>query len=121
MKIDFKEPPRAFNVGLDNQVIIKDMGTISLEANEQITFLTPNGAEYDVCRKEWGYYATPSINDRLKRFDLKTALVKNSKDQIYIVIVEKKKMDVFQNYLAAEKGSVLEWLDEELLNIRVQP
>ena len=57
--------PRIFNVGKNNNISISDMGDIFLEPNEQITFVTENGDRHDFCRKNWGFYATPSINSRL--------------------------------------------------------
>jgi hypothetical protein len=115
MKIIQKNPSREFKVGHEQSIAIKDCGEIFLEANEQVTFLTADNAEYDVCRKEWGYYATPSMNDRLKRFGFKTALVKNAKGQLYIMIVEKDKMKSFYNYLDSENNRVVQWLDEQVL------
>lgn len=112
MKTSFKDKPREYQVGLDGQITIKDMGQITLEPDEQVTFTTPAGAEYDLARKDWGYYATPSVNDRLKRFGFKTALVRNSKGQIYIMLVEKERMSSFEAYLAEEKNHILQWLDE---------
>lgn len=115
MKIIKKNPPRKFKVGLEQSIILKDCGDIFLKVNEQVAFLTANKAEYDVCRKEWGYYATPSMNDRLKRFGFKTALVKNAKGQLYIMIVEKDKLESFYQYLNSEKNSVIQWFDEQAL------
>ncbi len=112
MKIDLKESPREYQVGQNHDITIKDIGRVRLEPNEQLTFLTPENAEYDLCRKDWGYYATPSVNDRLKRFGFKTALVQNSKGQVYVMIVEEDKIDVFEHYLEAEKNYILQWLDE---------
>ena len=43
------------------------MGTVYLAPNEQLTFVTENKNRYDVARKYWGFYATPSINSRLKK------------------------------------------------------
>lgn len=115
MKINTNNNPREFKVGLDKSITLKDCAEIELSPNEQITFKTTTGAEYDVCRKEWGYYATPSMNDRLKRFGFKTALVKNTKGQLYIMIVEKDKVEAFYQYLSSEKNSVIQWLDEQAL------
>ncbi len=112
MKADFKEVPRPFKVGLDQQITIKDCGKIHLDPDEQVTFVTPQGAEYDLARKSWGYYATPSVNDRLKRFGFKTALVRNSKGQVYIMLVEQDRVAEFEQYLAAEKNFLQQWLDE---------
>ena len=112
MKTAFKERPRAFAVGQDGQITIHDHGQIYLDPDEQVTFMTAAGAEYDLVRKDWGYYATPSVNDRLKRFGFKTALVRNSKGQVYIMLVEKEKMETFEAYIQAEKNYVLDWLDD---------
>lgn len=112
MKTIFKNPPRLFAVGKKQQITLSDMGEIILNSNEQITFITEDNKEYDVCRKEWGYYATPSVNDRLKKFGFKTALVQNAKGQIYIMLVEKDKIDLFNKYLSEESNYILKWLDE---------
>ena len=113
MKIIKKNPPRKYKVGIDNQITIKDCGSILLEENEQITFLTSDEKEYDVARKNWGFYATPSINSRLKNFGFKTALVKNSFGMYYIMLVDKNMISEFQNYLKEEKQSIEQWLDEK--------
>lgn len=112
MKTSFKDSPREFKVGLEQQITIKDLGQIQLDPDEQVTFTTPAGAEYDLVRKNWGYYATPSVNDRLKRFGFKTALVRNSKGQVYIMVVENERLADFEAYLAEEKNYVLQWLDD---------
>ena len=54
---------------------------------------------YDVVKKEWGYYATPSVNGRLKKFGYKTALVKNIEGMIYVMIVDKERADLFHEYI----------------------
>ena len=115
MKVIQKNPPRSFKVGKNQHIILHDMGEIQLAPNEQVTFMTEDQKEYDLCRKDWGYYATPSMNDRLKRFGFKTALVRNSKGQIYIMIVEKEKIDLFNQYILEEDNYVVQWLDEKSL------
>ena len=69
MEFNKKNPPRKFKVGIKKEITIKDCGTIELQNDEQVTFLTGKSAEYDVARKSWGFYATPSINGRLKNFE----------------------------------------------------
>lgn len=113
MKIKTKSPPREYYVGTKKNITIKDCGTISLLDDEQITFLTSTKAEYDICKKSWGFYATPSLNSRLLKFNFKTALVKNSKEQVYIMIVEKNKLSEFFEYLKNDKNELVEWLDEK--------
>ena len=113
MKVDFKDIPRTFKVGKDQSITLSDMGSIHLNDNEQVTFMTSDNKEYDVCRKEWGYYATPSLNDRLRRFGFKTALVKNAKGQGFIMLVEEGKENIFFDYLKKEDNFLVAWLDEK--------
>ena len=119
MKFDKKIPPRNFKVGLNKSITIKDCGSIVLEKDEQVTFLTSKSAEYDVVRKSWGFYATPSINGRLKNFGLKTALVKNKFDQYYIMLVEEDSKEDFLKYLKDESNEIITWLDcPENINLK---
>ena len=113
-KVRFKKNivPRPFAVGIKKKLTIKDMGTVYLAPNEQLTFITENKNRYDVARKNWGFYATPSINSRLKKEGFKTALVRNSLNRIFVMIVEKKRMSIFKKYLSAENCDLLAWLDE---------
>lgn len=76
MELTKTEPLRTFEVGA-NAVEITDCARIGLETNEQVTFVTESGSEYDVARTEFGYYATPSLNGRLCDQGLKALLVKN--------------------------------------------
>ena len=76
MRLDRKDPPRTFVVG-DN-IKISDCGMIALRPDEQVTFVTEAGAEYDVVRKDWGFYATPSLNGRLLQFGLRAVLIQES-------------------------------------------
>jgi len=110
MKIEKKDPPREYKVGLNKQIEIKDCANVYLEENEQLTFITDSGMEHDFAAKSWGFYATPSINGRLKDQGFSTALVKNSVDKIYLMVVDPKKMKNFENYLQEEKLEVVEWL-----------
>ena len=70
---------------------------IFLKKNEQIT-LTKKNIEYDIVRKNWGFYVTPSFQNRLKRFGLEVILI-NSKKDYYICIVEIKKKKNFKQFL----------------------
>ena len=65
MNFDAKHPPRTYRCGVHQQIEIRDCGTVDLQADEQITFVTPRGGQYDLTRKDWGFYATPSLNGRL--------------------------------------------------------
>ena len=113
MKIKENIPPRNFAVGVNQQIVIKDVGTVELESNEMVTLLTESGKEYDIVKKEWGFYATPSLNGRLIAQGFKTALVKNSFGKYYIMLVEKEKITGFQQYLEIENNFLTCWLDEK--------
>ncbi len=112
MKIDTNHPPRYFRTGSSNQVTIADCGKIHLEPHEMISFVTTSGKEYDVGARSWGFYATPSLNDRLKKEGFKTALVKNPLGKVYVMIVEQDQVSHFERYLKEEKNELIEWLDE---------
>ncbi|HLN09267.1 MAG TPA: hypothetical protein VK281_09945, partial [Xanthobacteraceae bacterium] len=71
MQFDPKVPPRVFTVGNSGPIEMRDCGMVALDADEQLTFVTERGAEYDVARKDWGFYATPSLNGRLMQFGLR--------------------------------------------------
>lgn len=114
MKIEIADPPRRFSVGRGAEpIVLSDCGSVHAGPDEQLTFRVPSGREYDVCRKEWGFYATPSTNGRLKRFGWRTALVRNDAGAVYVMLVEPERMAAFEAYCAAESQRVLVWLDDE--------
>lgn len=108
MEITDVKPPRRFK---GKTVEIRHCANITLEPDEQITFETESGTEYDVVRKSWGYYATPSINGRLKEHGLRGVLVKNSVGRIYLLLIEQGKEADFEQYLIQEEMMVIMWLD----------
>lgn len=112
MKVIEKRPLRAFKVGVNNNIEIFDCAKIYLRHNEQVTFITKGGKEYDVTAKEWGFYATPSLNSRLKKQGFKAALVKNIKGRYFVMLVEKDRRKEFTKYLKAEDMQISGWLDE---------
>jgi hypothetical protein len=112
LKIFPQEPPRPFQVGLNGQIMLLDCGSIELESNEQVTFTTSNGREYDVTRKSWGFYATPSLNGRLEQFGLRGVLVKNLRTRrFFVLLVEKEYERAFKEYCQAENLKLVAWLD----------
>jgi hypothetical protein len=113
MKFVEKYPPRTFEVGYDKKSIISDCGSVYLNPNEQITLLTDDGAEYDIARKNWGFYATPSLNVRLLSFKLRTVLTKNRYDRYFIMLVEEGKEKEFQEYIDGESLIIVAWLDTQ--------
>ena len=111
MKFEPKSPPREFEVGYDVKGIIRDCGSVWLAADEQVTFLTEDGGEYDLTRKEWGFYATPSLNGRLASFNLRAVLVKNRVNRFFVLLVERGKEEAFDRYVRAEPLKIVTWLD----------
>ena len=88
------------------------MGTVYLAPDEQLTFITKSKKRYDVARKNWGFYATPSINSRLKKEGFKTALVKNTLNRIFVMIIERKKISLFKKYCKNQNQKIILWLDK---------
>ena len=113
MKITPTDPPRTFSVGYKKEIQLKDCGHITLEPDEQVTFLTESGGEYDVVRKSWGFYATPSMNQRLKKFGLRATLIKSSDGKFYIFLVETGKEADFKRYVQTENLRIIRWLDDD--------
>lgn len=111
MKFEPKDPPREFEVGFDKKGVIRDCGTMRLAPDEQITFVTEDGKEYDVTRKDWGFYAAPSLNGRLAGFDLRAVLVKNRIDRFFVLLVQRGREDAFNRYVEEEPLTVVAWLD----------
>lgn len=106
------QPPRIFSVGQHGQIQIRDCGQAHLEPDEQVTFVTSSGRQYDFAAKSWGFYATPSVNGRLRHQGFKTALVRNEAGLWYVMVVERDRVDDFLEYLAQERQVLGEWLDE---------
>jgi len=113
MKLTPIDPPRRYKVGRRMPHEISDCGRIELGADEQVTFVTPGGAEYDVTRKAWGFYATPSLNGRLASFGLRAALVRNPDNRYFIFLVERGCEDEMARYLADEEQTLVTWLDSD--------
>ena len=120
MKITLMDPPRTFPVGVREIIHLRDCGRVALEPDEQVTFVTESGTEYDVVRKAWGYYATPSLNSRLPSFGLKPVLVR-SRDRLYLLLVERVKEEAFHTYLCSQGMEIVGWLDREGLMEHSKP
>ena len=111
MEFKEKRPPRTYETGFDGKVVIKDCGGLTLEPEEQVTFLTDSGCEYDVTRKNWGFYATPSLNVRLEQFNLRAVLVRNTANRYFVMLVEKGKEYLFDSYIRNELLKIVCWMD----------
>jgi hypothetical protein len=112
VKFEPKDPPRHFQVGVGSATTVYDCGSVDLEPNEQVTFRTGQGGEYDVRRQAWGFYATPSTNGHLPRYGLRAAMIRNAIRQYFVVLVEKGREKEFWSYLEDEKCELVSWLDE---------
>lgn len=111
MKFSPIDPPRQFSVGKGGAITISHTADVELAPDEQVTFRTESGAETDVARKSWGFYATGSLNGRLPQCGLRPALVRNAQARLYLMLVEKGREAEFEAYCKAENQSVLFWLD----------
>ncbi len=98
-----------------NEIILKDMGSVWLETDEQITFFTESGKKNDIVKKEWGFYLGNSINWNLKKQGFKTAIVlseASGEPRIFINLVEVEHIESFFSYLRQYNARVVFWVDE---------
>jgi hypothetical protein len=119
VKITEIRPPREFKVGRGARIVLKDCARVALEHDEQVTFVTQDGKEYDVARKSWGYYATPSTNGRLRDFGFRTALVRSTVGRHNVMLVERARQAEFERYLEHESLAVVCWLDDDAVLARL--
>ena len=120
MKVEPRNPPRLFEVGNTIKFKMRDCGSVRLEPDEQVTFTTESGAEYDLARKSWGFYATPSVNARLPQFGLRAVLVKNPIDRFFVLLVERGKDAEFDEYVRVERLEIVCWLDSSESLARIE-
>lgn len=106
-----KKKNRKFKPSKTSNIIIKDCGEIILKNDEQVTFANKSSTnKYDVTKKNWGYYATPSINSRLIKNNFKTHIVQNKLTKnFFVFIVDVKKKKSFQKYLKDENLKIIPW------------
>ena len=109
--MNFKKIKRKFFAGLFKKIQFNEVGKIFLKKNELISFVTEDNSEHEVIRKDWGFYATQSVNSRLKK-NYKTAKTENTQQKFFIMLVEKKFINKFKKYCKEEKQKVMCWLDE---------
>lgn len=93
------------------KIKLKHVANIYLKSDEMITFLDFKKNEYDVVKKSWGYYATPSIDKRLKKNFYETYLVKNAAtNNKFIFIVNIKKKKDFKIYIKKNNIKIIKFL-----------
>lgn len=110
MRVEPLEPPREFVAGA---VTIRHAADLWLEPDEQVTLHAPSGSQLDVVRKSWGYYATPSLNARLRDHGLSARLVAGARGLVYLLLVEDGAEADFAAYLAREGMRELCRLDDD--------
>ena len=110
---------RKFKPSKNSNIIIKDCGEVILENDEQISFSNKSNLnKYDITKKNWGYYATPSINSRLVKNNFETYIVQNKLTKnFFIFLVERKKKNIFLRYLKKENLKIVPWPKKLLKNI----
>src|SRR5262245_2324493 len=114
MKFEPRVPPRSFTVGNTVKFEMHDCGNLRLAPDEQVTLITESGAEFDVARKDWGFYATPSLNARMVQFGLRGVLVKNrGTGRFFVLVVERGREPAFDAYCGQENLGVVAWLDSD--------
>lgn len=110
MKNNTTNSPRCFDA---SGVTIKDFGKLELNNNDMISFKTKSNKEYDFVAKDWGFYATPSINSRLQKEGFKTSIVVNKFNRVFIMVVEDDKIEEFKKYLKDQRDhKIICWLDD---------
>lgn len=105
--MEIKKKNRKFLV---NKLKINHVANLTLKSFEQITLVSKDKSEYDISKTDWGYYATPSINQRLKENNLDTYIVFNKLNKkIFIHLVHKKKALRYKRYLKEENLEIISW------------
>ncbi len=118
MRFDPVDPPRRFGVGKSGGSIAH-VGDLELAADELVTLRTASCTEFDVARKSWGYYATPSLNGRLAENGLRAALClgvprdDQERARMYVLLVERGKEDDLAAYMEPEGMELVCWLDTD--------
>lgn len=112
MKFEELTEPRRFPVGVAD-VELSHVANIALQPDEMVTFISAGKREYDVAAKDWGYYATPSVGGRLRRFGMRAALMRNiDTRQVFVVLVFDDRAAEWQEYMEAERQELVMWLDD---------
>ena len=113
MKI--KKKNRKFETGI-TKTIITHVADLKLNDDELITIKVNKKIEYDVTRKNWGFYSTPSINKRLLKFGFDSVITHNPYYGTYfMMIVEKNKKKEFIKYLKSQEMVIITWLTKKKL------
>ena len=103
---------RKFKVGFKKSYLtITHAADVKLKNDELINFKFEK-YNYNLVKKNWGFYATPSLNRRLKKEGFKSALIENLFSDTYIILVHKLKMNKFKKYCKDHKQKIVKWLSD---------
>lgn len=95
-----KKLNRKFKPSKEFDIVINEKAKIYLQDNEQITLIDKFNNEYDIVKKPWGYYSTPSINKRLLKNNYHAYLVQNINNKtIFLFTVLKNKKEMMRKYI----------------------
>lgn len=114
-----KKRNRKFLVGKKKEIELTDKGSIFLKNNENISIHFNKKINYDIAKKNWGFYPIPSLNKRLKKFSLKAAIVENINFKTFFILLvldNKKKIKDFKKYCLKEDLKFIAWLNNKNLN-----
>ena len=64
-------------------------------------------------RKDWGFYATPSLNGRLPEFGLRPVLIKSAASRFHVLLVERGQEAAFLDYVTKAALTIVTWLDND--------
>tara|TARA_B110000211_G_C14048149_1_gene539957 strand:- start:985 stop:1365 length:381 start_codon:yes stop_codon:yes gene_type:complete len=111
---------RKFVVGKSKDITLTDKGSVYLSNNDNISIYFDKNINFDVAKKNWGFYPLPSINKRLKNFRLKAVLVESKNFNTYfimLVVDNIKKIKDFSKYCKKENIKIITWLNSKNLNL----
>ena len=112
MKLQIKDPPRRFPVGL-REITLAHVADMALDPDEMVTLSDGAGRELDVTRKDWGWDATPSLGGRLRRFGLRAAIMRNVDTRhCFVVLIEEGHEESWRRYMDEERQELVLWLDD---------
>jgi len=107
MKLNLLKKPRTFKVG-EKKIPIKDFGKIVLNNDEMVSFKFSKNNNYDFTKKNWGFYISQSIMQRMKLNNFTIYLVKNKiSSRFYLLAKQVDQEKEFKKYLIKEKIKII--------------
>ena len=107
MKLNLLKKPRTFKVG-EKKIPIKDFGKIVLNNDEMVSFKFSKNNNYDFTKKNWGFYISQSIMQRMKLNNFTIYLVKNKiSSRFYLLAKQVDQEKEFKKNLIKEKIKII--------------